>query len=208
MMKKFGLLAISLAVSVSLAACGKTTNNQNQEEITTPVKTEQINDSSFYFTANHNGISKVDTASNKIVETIAIEGAVHNVQISPDGKTIAATLVSSSGSHGEQGEETHSEHGSHDEQTNGLALFYDAKTNKLIKQVEVGSHPAHIVFTKNNKYALVTNNEDNNVSIIDLASYKVIHNISTGKGPHGFRISQDSNNAYIANMGEDTVSYV
>ncbi|WP_238579150.1 YncE family protein [Neobacillus niacini] len=50
------------------------------------------------------------------------------------------------------------------------------------------------------KYALVTNNEDNNVSIIDLASYKVIQNITTGKGPHGFRIAADSKTAYIANI--------
>jgi YVTN family beta-propeller protein len=54
----------------------------------------------------------------------------------------------------------------------------------------------------------VTNNEDDNVSVIDLATYNVIQNISTGNGPHGFRIAADSKTAYIANMGEDTVSVI
>jgi YVTN family beta-propeller protein len=72
--------------------------------------------------------------------------------------------------------------------------------------VKVENHPVHIVFTENGKYALVANNEDNNVSVIDMASYSVIQTIPTGKGPHGFRISKDSKYAYIANMGEDSVS--
>lgn len=41
----------------------------------------------------------------------------------------------------------------------------------------------------------------NTVSVIDPIPYKVIQTISTGKGPHGFRISKDSNYAYSANMG-------
>lgn len=36
----------------------------------------------------------------------------------------------------------------------------------------------------------------------------MVSTVDTGKGPHGFRISADSKSAYIANMGEDTVSVV
>src|SRR5690606_11842404 len=36
----------------------------------------------------------------------------------------------------------------------------------------------------------------------------IIETISTGKGPHGFRISNDSKIAYVANMGEDSVSVI
>ena len=92
--------------------------------------------------------------------------------------------------------------------SNGSALFYDIDTGTLIKKVEVGEHPAQIVFSQDGKYVLVANNEDNNISVIDAKTYKVINNISVGKGPHGFRISNDSKFAYIANMGEETVSVV
>lgn len=36
----------------------------------------------------------------------------------------------------------------------------------------------------------------------------MVSTVDTGNGPHGFRISADSKSAYIANMGEDTVSVV
>jgi YVTN family beta-propeller protein len=154
--------------------------------------------SSYYYTANEGGsISKINAVKNSVVDTIKIDGSVHNVQVSPDGKIIGATVVPQMGSHFE---------GGHDMRMNGTAVFYDSKTNKFIKKVEVGSHPAHIVFTEDGKYAVITNNGDNNVSVIDTESYEVVKTIPTGKAPHGFRISKDSKYAYIANMGEDTVS--
>ena len=54
----------------------------------------------------------------------------------------------------------------------------------------------------------ITINESNNVTVIDAKTYDVVKNVPTGKGPHGFRISQDSKIAYIANMGEDTISVI
>lgn len=91
---------------------------------------------------------------------------------------------------------------------NGRVLFYDTETNDLIKEVEVGNHPAHIVFTPDGKLALVTNNEGNNLYVIDMEKYEVTNQVDTGKGPHGFRISSDGKYVYIANMGENTVSVI
>lgn len=206
-MKKIALLAIPLATSVFLAACGNTTTTPDKKEIKKSEQTsqsQQAEASSFYFTANENGISKIDAKTNKVMKSIDAEGAVHNVQVSPDDKILGATMVPNMGGHGEHDGDSMDM----DMDMNGYALFYDIKSNKLIQKVEVGEHPAHIVFTQNNKYALVTNNESNNVSVIDTTSYKVVSTIKTGKGPHGFRVSTDSKFAYIANMSEDTVSVI
>ncbi|MGX6446343.1 YVTN family beta-propeller repeat protein [Neobacillus sp. K501] len=235
-MKKFMNVGLFFLLSIFMVACGTTSDNQSKGSKSEPEKsTQSAKDESenkkvtFVYTAELGAITKVDATSNKTIKTIEVEGSAHNVQISPDSKTLGVTVVPRAGGHGEQecsecGHEEqeggHGEHGSSPEgvhegghqeghgQANGYALFYDTETDQLIKKVEVGSHPAHIVFTENMKYALVTNNEDNNVSVIDLASYKVIQNISTGNGPHGFRITSDSKKAYIANMGEDTVSVI
>lgn len=207
-MKKIALLAIPLATSVFLSACGNDTNTTNKKEVTQTeqsVQKQQVETSSYYFTANESGgISKVDAKSNKVVKTIEVDGSVHNVQVSPNDKILGATMVPKMSGHGEHDDSSMDM----DMKMNGFALFYNLKTNKLVHKVEVGEHPAHIVFTNNNKYALVTNNESNNVSVIDLSTYKVVSNIQTGNGPHGFRISKDSKFAYIANMGEDTVSVI
>lgn len=227
------MVSLFFIVGLLLAACGTASDNQLKDTATKAEKNTQSSakdkweekEADFIYTAELGAITKVDATSYKTIKTIEVEGSVHNIQISPDGTTLGATVVPETGAHGGQEcsecshEGKEGEHGEHESghesghggehgQTNGFALFYDAKTDQLIKKVKVGSHPAHIVFTENMKYALVTNNEDNNVSIIDLATYKVIQTISTGKGPHGFRIAADSKTAYIANMGEDTVSVI
>lgn len=186
-----------------LGGCGTNSQKSNttlgkNKQSAAATKEQRKETKKYYFTANESGsISKIDLETNKVVSTIKVDGAVHNVQVSPDGKILGATLA------------PEMQHGNdHSMEMKGMALFYNTETDELIKKVKVGNHPAHIVFTENGKYALVTNNEDNNVSVIDMASYSVIQTIPTGKGPHGFRISKDSKYAYIANMGEDSVSVI
>ena len=225
-MKKTKLSLITLLISGAvLAGCGTDTDQGEasvekvQEEIQTnddqkETTLSEAENTKFYFTADEGGsISKINALSNDVVEIIEVEGSVHNVQVSPDGKVLGATVVPAMG-HGEEsesdahGEDSHGEdsHGDDSMEVKGKALFFDIETNELLKTIEVGNHPAHFVFTEDGKYALVTNSEDNNVSVIDIATLSVIDTIDTGKGPHGFRISADSQKAYIANMGEDTIS--
>ncbi|PLR83998.1 YncE family protein [Bacillus sp. V33-4] len=213
---KLSLFLLLMIVGVILAGCSSSTNEKSgatepadpKSESTAEVKEDNQSDAEktdenasdektrYYFTANEGGsISKIDATSNQVIATIEVDGAVHNVQVSPDGTMLGATVVPGM-DHG----------GGESMEMNGLALFYSTETDELLQTVEVGSHPAHIVFTEDGKYALVTNNEDNNVTVIDVNSFSVTHTIKTGKGPHGFRISADSKFAYIANMGEDTIS--
>jgi YVTN family beta-propeller protein len=201
----FALLGVILsACSADTGQNSETTKEPNQEneslsetEVSDQMGGEKLEDK-YYFSANEGGsISKIDSATNQVVSTIDVEGSVHNVQVSPDGKVIGATVVPGMN------------HGNGDSmEMKGQALFLDTESNELLETIEVGNHPAHIVFTETGKRALVTNNEDNSVSVIDMTSYKVTQTIETGKGPHGFRISPNSQKAYIANIGEDTVSVV
>lgn len=156
-----------------------------------------IANSSFVYTANESGgITKIDVSSNKVVKNLKLDGTVHNVQISPNGEVLSAVLIPSMAQHGSEGD------------MRGIALFFSTKDDTLLKKVTVGRHPAHIVYSGDGNYILVTNNEDNTVSVIQATTYQVIQAIPTGKGPHGFRISRDNRYAYIANMGEDTVSVI
>lgn len=156
--------------------------------------------SGYIFTANEGGsITKIGADDRKVIATINVKGAVHNVQVSPNGKILGATVVP---------EDSSGEMNMGEAEMNGYAFFYDSNSNKLLHKVEVGAHPAHIVFTPKGEYAFVTNNEDNNVTVIDMEKYQKLKTIPTGKGPHGFRISKDGKFAYLANMGEDSVSVI
>ena len=191
-------LKIFLATLIgTIIFSGCTKSNQSQQQTGANVTTQSIQ---AYFTANEGGsVSKIDVLTNKVVDTIKIDGAAHNVQISPDGNTFAVTVIPGMANTG-----------GNDQMPKmvGTVQIYDTKTDKLIKSVKVGNHPAHVVYTKDGNYLLVTNNQDNNVSVISAKDYKIIGTVPTGKEPHGFRISNDSKYAYIANMGEDTVSVI
>lgn len=223
-----------LLSGIVLSGCGSGSDQSSAsaEKNEEPAQTEEVSNAAakeetrFFFTADEGGsITKVNALTNEVVETIEVDGVVHNVQISPDGKMLGATVIPMNmgemgheaephgdDSHGDHGEEPHGEpaHESdgHGGGTPGQAMFFNIETNELIKSVPVGNHPAHFVFTEDGKYALVTNNEDDTVSVIDMESMDVTATIATGKGPHGFRISLDSQKAYIANMNEDSVSVI
>jgi len=211
--RKFAIVG-AIVLLIILAACNNSnTNGTEQTEKASP--TDQVSEnqdevkSTYLFTANEGGsISKIDVENNEVMDTFEVEGAVHNVQISPDGKVLAATVVPEMKEEGAAHDDGEADDDGHGMAMNGNAQFFDVTTGTLIKSVEVGNHPAHVVYTNDGKYALVTNNEDNNVSIIDIKDYKVIETVETGNGPHGFRISADDKFAYIANMGEDTVSVI
>lgn len=212
--KIFSFLLVIIFGALILSGCGQKKENTEllqDTNIKTPKeKTESNLDNTgiaqeerrnYIFTANEGGsISKIDSTSMDVIETLPVDGTVHNVQVSPNGSLVGATVVPASGHGGS--------HSDHSASTNGKAIFYNSTTNELIKEVVVGNHPAHIVFTEDGQYALVTNNEDNTVSVIGLKDYTIIQTIPTGKGPHGFRISADSKFAFIANMSEDTVSVI
>ncbi len=106
----------------------------------------------------------------------------------------------------QQGESAHStdSHG----QTGGKLVVIDAASMKIIKEMNVGAHPAHVVLSTDGKYTLVTDSESNQVSIIDAKAFQKIKDVPVGNMPHGTRISADGKWAYIANMGESTVSVV
>lgn len=189
-----GLIVLALTVSACAGTKNQTPPQQAPKQ--SAEETKPIIAKSMYYTANEGGsITRIDATTNAVIDNITVEGTVHNVQVSPDGKVLGAIFVPKMEGHVNT-------------EMNGFVLFYDTMTNNLIKKVEVGAHPAHIVFTKDGKYALATNNESNNVTVIDAKNYSVVQTVPTGKGPHGFRISENSKTAYIANMGEDTVSVI
>ncbi|AST91714.1 MAG: YncE family protein [Bacillus sp. (in: firmicutes)] len=209
---KASLFIFLLIIGLVLAGCSNNNNQdgatdeqtktQNQTSDSTSEK-EGITDQNvikYYFTADEGGsITKINANTNQVDSTIEVDGMAHNVQVSSDGEMLAATVV------------PNMDHGDDDSMNMdmpGTALFLNTATNEVVNTVEVGNHPAHIVFTENGKYVLVTNNEDDTVSVIDTSTFKVVNTISTGNRPHGFRITADSSTAYIANMGEDTVSVI
>ncbi|MGQ7625912.1 hypothetical protein ACTGUY_05680 [Streptococcus suis] len=110
-MKKRIILAIVSSVSLLLAACGQedstSSQNSSQQEIVSTSqgssegqsssKEEKKEQTEAYYTSDTGSVTKVDAQTHEVVDTIAIDGSAHNVQISPDEKVIGVTIVPSEG---------------------------------------------------------------------------------------------------------------
>lgn len=134
----------------------------------------------------------------------------HNVQVSPDGKTVWVTanvaghmegmssLVSTVRAHGTtEGEEP-------DE-----VIVIDPTRDQIIERIaiEPGVHLAHVVLTPDSKYAYVTAQMGGVIYKINAETRKVEKEIGLPKGsePHGMRISPDGARAYIAMVGDKSL---
>lgn len=101
----------------------------------------------------------------------------HNVQVSPNGRTMWAVSGSDS-----------------------LAAMVDTKTLGLHGTVPTGGMPAHLVLSPDGRTAYTTNGADNSVSAIDTKTMKPVATIPVGSGPHGLRPRPDGKWVYVANI--------
>jgi len=72
----------------------------------------------------------------------------------------------------------------------------------------VGSVPKVVEATPDNKYVLVANWCSYTVSVISVASQKVVKTIKIGRYPRGIAISNDSKRAYVAEMGGNRIHVI
>ena len=62
---------------------------------------------------------------------------------------------------------------------------YDARTHRLLSETELSSSPKVLTLASDNRRALLTNPEDNSVSVVDIVAGKQITTFKTGKTPDG-----------------------
>lgn len=161
----------------------------------------------FVYTANEraNSISAIDVSTGQ-VKHIATRIAPHNVQVSRDGRLLLAVgPVADMAAHKAPIEMTDG-----GKMERGRLLILDAGTLSVAtaSDIEIGRHPAHVIIDAQGKLAYVTNSEDDNVLVIDVAQKKVADEIKTGAFPHGLRMSPNGREIYVANVNDNSVSVI
>ncbi len=137
--------------------------------------------------ANEDGasLSAIDAATNRVVTTVTGVDGPHNVQVSPDGRSVWAVS-------------------GHD----SLAVMLDAGSLALHGAAPTGGAPAHVVVTPDGKTTYTTNGADGTVTAIDSATMKPVATIPVGPGPHGLRPSPDGRWVFVANVAGSTLSVI
>lgn len=72
----------------------------------------------------------------------------------------------------------------------------------------IGTSPRHIVLDPDGRYLYATLNGEGTVVKVDLATRKVVARVATGNAPRSMTISTDGDSLYIVNYNSNTVSKV
>jgi YVTN family beta-propeller protein len=166
-----------------------------------------LSETGFVYTANEHGnsISAIDLATGA-VKTIVTPITPHNLQISHDGRLLLV-VGAVAGMTANQSPMKMPDSG---KMARGRLLIIDAETFAVANaaDIEIGRHPAHVIIDAQGKLAYVTNSEDDNVLVVDVAQKKVVGEIKTGKFPHGLRMSPNGREIYVANIKDNSVSVI
>lgn len=179
-------------------------------------------DKVYVATENGGTVDVIDTKSQKVIKSIgltsgtgteSVEYMVHNVQVSPDNKTVWVTANAMTGDgHSDDGHQddtnvdTHgdSSHDSNESDTRDQVVVIDPFTDEITRRIDIGTglHLAHVVLTPDGQHALAVAQETGQVYKIDTTSFSVLGSVRTtdGAGPHGLRVTPDGRYAYVAMM--------
>ena len=134
-------------------------------------------------------VSVLDAASLETLASVRAGKAPHNVQVSPDGKLL---WVTNNGEPAQTAACAHLELAQGEQgamATAGAVWAIDTTSHAVVAKVPVGMHPAHVVVSRDGRFAYVTNTYANSVSVIDVKNRKVVKTISVGKAPNGISMT-------------------
>jgi YVTN family beta-propeller protein len=134
------------------------------------------------------------------------KGAPVEGSFSPDGKYLYVTNYSMYGAgYLKEGHDTCSPASGFDK---SFVYRINRSDYKIDAVYPVGSVPKVVEVTPDNKYLLVTNWCSYTLTVISIASQKVIRTIYIGAYPRGISISKDSSKAYVAEMGGNRIHVI
>lgn len=89
----------------------------------------------------------------------------------------------------------------------GWLAKIDTSTWKVVQSIAMGHYPIWTEFSKDGRWAWVTNANDNKVVKVERASAaggrdKVVAEVESGHGPYGLRMSWDDKELWVADKGE------
>jgi YVTN family beta-propeller protein len=119
-----------------------------------------------YAAAGENrAIVKIDTATHRVVGTIALPGIVHDAVLTLDGKHLYTTL----------------------RRDHRLAVVSTAD-ERVVATVALKGYPDLVTMDPAGRHAFVTLRHANRVGVIDVTTHKEIRSIPVGRAPHGMAL--------------------
>lgn len=169
-----------------------------------------------------NQLQVIDSATNRVVNTIADVGNAHGLAITPDGRyLVAGSFSEDTASSGDAppkpaavSEKDHEKHHAVPAASASTILgtsyvsIIDAASQKVARRVKVQGAVHHVEISPGGQYAVTTHPGRAGVSVIDLESFEVIETVTTGLAPNYAIFSHDGRRAYVSNAGDNSISEI
>lgn len=217
-------LALSLLVSTSLFAGAQPLNSEQklvlEKTVTGSISPKSVLASDVGLISAHNmmyrhSVTIYDATTSELIATVPdsvvlsdygfkqysgnYKGAPVEGAFSPDGKFLYFTNYSMYGKgFNKEGHDKCSPASGYD---NSFLSRIDLESKKIDAVFPVGSVPKVVQVSPDNKYILVSNWCSYTVTVISVESGKTVKNIKIGRYPRGIAITEDSQYAYVAEMG-------
>ena len=136
-----------------------------------------------------NEVAVIDSEQFKVRESIAAGSNPVRVALQPDERLL---WVGNNAPSAEQ---------------SGVTVI-DTRSLKTLKHLATGGGHHEMAFSKDSRFAFVTNRDDGTLSIIDIASLTLIKQLKTGSHPLSVVYSPLSGAAYVADGQDGTVTVV
>ena len=145
----------------------------------------------YVVTKENNSLYLIDLKTKQVLQKIKLDGEAYSCLLSKDKKTLYISCWGCD-----------------------KIILFDTKLMIVKQSIAVGDNPNEMIINKSNTHLFVANANDNSVSIIDLATNKVIEtlnaalypNAPSGSTTNGLAISADDKTLYIANADNNCLS--
>ncbi len=132
-------------------------------------------------------VSVIDITSGQLIKQINTGRSTEGIGLSPDGKSLYVTAVEAS-----------------------TLMKISTQTLEITQKVTLpeGSSPIRVLVSNDNKKLIVNHTGRNSTGIYDADTLELKKEINVGSLPIGLAVSRSTNNAYVANMNDGSVSVI
>ncbi|WLH37654.1 YncE family protein [Pseudomonas sp. FP2196] len=134
-------------------------------------------------------VAVIDSEQFKVLDSIAAGSQPVRVALQPDERLLWV------GNNASKTEES------------GVTVI-DTQSLKTLKHLATGRGHHEISFSKDNRFAFVSNRDDGTVSVVDIASLKILKQVKTGSSPLSVAYSPLSGAVYVADGKDGTVTVI
>ena len=93
----------------------------------------------------------------------------------------------------------------------GNVTIIDVASDSVLEQFPIRdgkTKPVRIAFTADERWAYLTEGAAGTVSVVDMATHRVVDSIAVGRRPWGIALAADGNRLYTADGRSNTVSVI